>query len=105
MNPSCFTLPEKGQQGDIIFPYIHGPSYHNHDLSIFKNWNFSEDKRFQFRFSMFNFLNHPLQRLEDENIRLRFDNGVMTNDRFGKFDDDPRKVGRRIIQLGFKFFF
>lgn len=105
INPDCFAIPEYGTQGTINFPYLKGPSYHNHDLSIFKNFNFDEDRRLQVRFSAFNFLNHPLKRLEDENLVLRFENGVMINDRFGRFDDDPRKVGRRIMQIGIKFYF
>jgi hypothetical protein len=105
INPACFGISERGVNGDSMFPYIKGPSYHNHDLSIFKNFSFTEDKRLQVRFSAYNFLNHPLKRLEGENLNMTFDNGVQSNSRFGRYDDDARKVGRRIIQLGFKFFF
>mgnify|MGYP000902157694 CR=1 FL=1 len=105
LNPSCFAIPEYGTQGVVNFPYIKGPSYTNHDLSIFKNFNFDEDRRLQVRVSAFNFLNHPQKRLESENIALRFENGEMINDRFGRYDEDPRKVGRRMMQIGIKFYF
>jgi hypothetical protein len=59
-NPSCFTLPAAGTQGDIIWPYIKGPAFFNSDLAIYKDFLFKEHQKIEFRFSAFNFLNHPL---------------------------------------------
>jgi hypothetical protein len=105
MNPACFTIPQRGSNGNGVFPYIKGPSYWNHDLSLFKNFSFSEDRKLQVRFSAFNFLNHPLRRLEARNLELTFQNGILANERFGRYDPDARKVGRRIMQIGVKFMF
>lgn len=58
-NPSCFAPPPPGSQGDIIWPYIHGPAFFNSDLGVFKNFHITERQTVQFRFSAFNFLNHP----------------------------------------------
>src|ERR1039457_3436018 len=60
-NPSCFAPPTPGHNGDVIWPYIHGPAFFNSDLAIYKRFNFQEHKRVELRFSAFNFLNHPLQ--------------------------------------------
>jgi len=70
-NPNCFTSPIPagedangnfipGKNGPPIWPYIHGPAYMNHDLSLYKNFKIRESKGVQFRMNAFNFLNHPL---------------------------------------------
>jgi len=105
INGSCFALPSPGHNGSFIFPYAKGPAYINHDLSMFKNFNFTESKKLQFRFSAYNFLNHPISSFlpSDPNLNLNFNAaGLMTNTRFGFADS---KVGHRIIQLAVKFYF
>ncbi|MGA2580038.1 MAG: TonB-dependent receptor [Bryobacteraceae bacterium] len=59
-NPGCFAPPTGGAQGDIIWPYIKGPAFFNSDLAIYKDFLFKEHQKVEFRFSAFNFLNHPL---------------------------------------------
>ena len=59
-NPACFAPPTGGQDGDIIWPYIKGPAFFNSDLAIYKDFTFKEHHKVEFRFSAFNFLNHPL---------------------------------------------
>jgi hypothetical protein len=71
-NPNCFTSPIPagqngiggtlipGKNGQPVWPYIHGPAYLNHDLSLYKNFAITETKSIQFRMNAFNFLNHPL---------------------------------------------
>ena len=59
-NPACFALPSPGQQGTLIWPYIHAPAYFDSDLGIFKNFQITERQKVQFRLSAINFLNHPL---------------------------------------------
>ncbi len=59
-NPSCFTAPSGGQNGDLIWPYIKGPSFVNSDLAIYKDFLFKEHQKVELRFSAFNFLNHAL---------------------------------------------
>lgn len=111
INLSCIAPPRlrpngTWETGPYIWPYLRGPSFFNHDLSIFKSWNFSESKRLQFRVSAFNFLNHPLKTLTDSNLNLSYDNGRITADSlklFGRYTDN--KVGRRQIQMALKFYF
>jgi len=70
-NPNCFTTPIPagetatgqfipGKNGQSVWPYIHGPAYMSHDLSLYKNFAITETKAVQFRMNAFNFPNHPL---------------------------------------------
>jgi hypothetical protein len=85
-NPSCFTIPAQGQQGDIIWPYIRGPAFFDTDLGIFKTFHITERQSLQFRFSAFNFVNHPLPSFAttsndntDVDMTLNFGTGGTTN--------------------------
>jgi hypothetical protein len=105
INGNCFAPPTPGHNGSNIFPYIKGPAFLNSDVSLFKNFNFSEQKKIQFRFSAYNFLNHPITSFVngDNNYNLTFDaNGKLSNPRFGFAD---WKTGHRLIQLALKFYF
>ena len=104
INGSCFALPTPGHNGGIIMPEMFGPWFFNSDLSLFKNFQVKEHQRLQFRFSAYNFLNHPLYSFgTDNNLNLSFDaNGKQTNQQFGYATN---KVGRRIIQLAIKYYF
>ncbi len=104
-NPRCFELPTPGQNGSYIFPDLRGPAYVNHDFGLFKNFNFANSRKIQFRASFTNLFNHP-QRFMDDNraLKLDYQNGVLNNAGFGVLPTD-RKYGRRIIQLALKFYF
>ena len=105
INGACFAPPRPGVNGPVVIPPAYGPALVSHDISVFKNWQLSEVKRIQFRASAFNFANHPLAtfRPGDPNLILNFDAaGKVTNPRFGFTD---LKTGRRVIQLGVKFYF
>jgi hypothetical protein len=105
LNPSCFALPSFGQNGNYIFPDIRGPGYMNHDFGLFKNFNFANSRKFQFRASFTNLFNHPQRFLDDNtNLKLDYTNGVLTNSQFGVLPQN-RKYGRRIIQLAWKYYF
>src|SRR5687767_15630894 len=56
-----------------LFPYTTlFRSYMNHDLGVFKNFNFAGARKFQFRASFTNVLNHPQRYLDDAiNLKLR----------------------------------
>jgi hypothetical protein len=105
INGNCFAVPTPGHNGPFILPYIKGPAFLNSDLSLFKNFNFSEQKKLQFRISGYNFLNHPITSFVngDNNLNLSFDaSGKLSNSRFGYAD---WKTGHRVIQLAVKFYF
>ncbi|MDP8979180.1 MAG: carboxypeptidase-like regulatory domain-containing protein [Acidobacteriota bacterium] len=105
INGNCFAPPTPGHNGPIIMPYLHGPAFFNQDISMFKDFNITEHQKLQFRFSGYNFLNHPLTSFisGDNNFNLSFDNnGKLSNPRFGYAD---WKIGHRIIQLAVKYNF
>jgi len=107
VNGSCFALPTvQGGNGPIVMPEMFGPAFFNSDLSLFKNFQFSESRKLQLRFSAYNFLNHPLWSFRNgsNNLNLNFagDTGKLSNDSFGLATE---KLGHRIIQLAIKFYF
>jgi hypothetical protein len=107
VNGSCFALPTiPGGNGPITLPEVFGPSFFNSDLSLFKNFQFSESRKLQLRFSAYNFMNHPLWSFRNgsNNLNLNFDGttGQLANDKFGIATE---KLGHRIIQLAIKFYF
>ncbi|MDX2150188.1 MAG: carboxypeptidase-like regulatory domain-containing protein [Bryobacteraceae bacterium] len=104
-NGNCFASPSRGANGDYVFPYLKGPSFMNHDLSLFKNFSLSETRRLQFRASAFNFLNHPLWSFQgnDANLYVSWNaDGTVRNPRFGYADT---KYGNRVVQLALKYTF
>jgi hypothetical protein len=105
-NPSCFTAPTPGHNGNFIFPYIKGQAYTNHDLSLFKNFNIgSKGQKLQFRTSAYNVFNHPIAFPDPTtNLTLNFTNGVLSNPEFAK-KNEGNKFGRRIIQLALRYSF
>jgi len=84
-NPACFSLPTAlgiGNNGNLVFPYMKGEPYFNHDLSLFKTFPINETKRVQFRAVANNFLNHPLHSFTDNNAELNLNfnaNSQLTN--------------------------
>ena len=74
-NPSCFTAPTGGKDGNLVWPYIKGPAFFNSDLAIYKDFIIRESKKAEFRISAFNFLNHPLEQFNQggaADINLNF---------------------------------
>ena len=113
INGACFSISTTpGVNGPIVLPEIFGPWFFNSDLSMFKNWQISESKKLQFRFSAYNFLNHPIWSFSgagpgSNSTYLDFGPGangtaVNTNAAFGY---TPIKLGNRIVQLALKFYF
>jgi hypothetical protein len=107
INGNCFGAPGVGHNGSFIFPYIKGPAFFDSDLSLFKNFQISESKKVQFRFSAYNWLNHPLTSFNpaggDGNLTLSLTKtGTLNNPTFGYAD---YLNGNRSVQLTLKFFF
>jgi hypothetical protein len=110
INGNCFApFATPGQQGTYIFPALTGPGFFDTDLSVFKNftWGASETKKLQFRFSGYNFLNHPVSTFisGDPGLNLKFDpSGNLVqpgpNTTFGYANN---KTGHRIVQMMAKF--
>ena len=57
-NPAVFASPANGSFGDFRRNSIYGPGIANFNMSLFKNFNFTENTRLQLRFEAFNVFNH-----------------------------------------------
>jgi hypothetical protein len=65
-NAKCFETPTtQGVNGPVIWPYIKGPAFFVSDLAMMRNFKIAESQSIQFRVSAFNFLNHPLDQLNE----------------------------------------
>jgi hypothetical protein len=111
INPACFALPTQiGQNGPTVMPAIYGPAFFNADMGLFKNFQIRESMKFQLRFNAYNFLNHPLDSFNGNNLTLGFagDNKTVNtyltggNSLFGTVTE---KQGHRVIQVAAKFYF
>ncbi len=97
INGACFAAPtQPGANGPIRIPAVRGPWFVNSDLSGFKNFRITESKKLQFRFSAYNFLNHPIR---------SFTGGNELTLGSSAFGFAPNKYGHRIISLAAKFYF
>jgi hypothetical protein len=117
-NPSCFTVPAQGQNGSLIWPYIHGPAFFNSDLAIYKNFDmsrFREGQSLQLRFSAFNFLNHPnkqfnLNGTTDTSLNFSVPNDPnhglsLTNTNASTTGSPLYRAGFRIVEFAIKYYF
>ena len=109
LNGNCFALPTTpGTNGPVVLPEYFGPWFWTSDLSLFKNFQMKESQKFQFRFSAYNFMNHPIWSFSGSgyganSLYLNY-NGSTTNSNSG-FGVAPLKVGNRILQLAVKYYF
>ena len=94
-NTACFADVPAGvvRPGNAGRGTILGPGFQNWNISLFKNFNFTERWKFQLRGESFNFVNHPNPNAPTVGI---------TSSLYGKITGfhDPR-----IIQLGAKLYF
>ena len=66
-NTQAFTPRLDGTFGNSARDMLYGPPTFNVDASLGKNWLFNEHYNLQFRFEMFNALNHPIMGNPDTN--------------------------------------
>jgi hypothetical protein len=59
INTNCFVLPARGTYGNGGRNIILGPGYFNTNLSLMKDFHFTESRYLQFRVEFFNAFNHP----------------------------------------------
>ena len=98
INPAAFSQPTNFTFGDAprFFANLHGPRYFDWDMAIQKNWKLHESKSVQFRFEMFNALNHPDFFQPDTNL------GDVSAGNFGRITSAYQA---RTAQLAAKFYF
>jgi hypothetical protein len=129
MKATCFGVPLPGSptsgqyalssnpsgQGVYRLPYIHGPAYMQHNISLFKHFAAGEGKDIELRASAFNFLNHPLVSFNNnDNSNLNLGNVLnavpgqaLTQAQLGykNFGIANVKYGSRLMELSAKYTF
>ena len=112
-NTACFAAPAAGTQGTQMWPFIHGPSVINSDMSLFKTFQLTESKKIQFRLQAYNFLNHANAAFnvqDNSDIKLNFStnggaNPSATNTNTATTGHPKFEQGNRLIELAVKFYF
>jgi hypothetical protein len=96
---SVFTDPAPGAWGNLPHNAVRGPGRDNWNLSLFKNFAFTERFRLEFRAETFNTFNHTQFRGDEQGGGISRD---ISNGDFGQITGafDPRQ-----IQLGLKLIF
>ena len=92
-NPKAFVLPAAGTFGNAGRNSLRGVGSINWDAGLRKDFAFSDTKRFQFRWELYNLMNHP--NWSDPN----------TTPTSGSFGRVQSKTGNRSMQFGLKYFF
>jgi hypothetical protein len=114
VNPLGFGLPLPGSNGVFRLPYLRGPAYLDHDVTVLKNLAMGEGKNLQLRMAAFNVFNHPLVSFNSNdttNLQLGFQNAtagqaltsnVLLHQDFGIANI---KVGNRLVEFEAKYSF
>ena len=92
-NPAAFAIPALGTYGNFGRNVIVGPGSYNLDFALFKGFRFRERRELQYRWEMFNALNHA--NLGDPRANI----GTV---RPGQIDTTSAP---RIMQMGLRFVF
>jgi len=92
-NPAAFSLPAAGQWGTLTKGAVRGPGRDNWNISLFKNFAFTETRGLEFRVESFNTFNHT-----------QF-NGVSTTFTASNFGQVTSVFDPRVFQLGMKLHF
>jgi hypothetical protein len=108
-NIAAFALQPLGRYGNAGRNVAQGPGIFDWDFSTLKNFNFTEKRYLQFRFEVFNFLNHP--NFGDPNLTLgnnRLDAGgvpIVGTGSFGTISNTRTGIDMRELQFSLKLIF
>jgi len=107
-DPSNVSIPQNNTFGTCSVGNIRGPHYSNVDMSLHKEFPFTESKRLEFRFEALNAFNHPVLTFSGGPANGSFDpaNPVTGpnpgNQFFGRITGSQ---GARQLQFALKFIF
>jgi hypothetical protein len=106
-NPSCFSAPYEGHNGSFHLPYIHGPSYFNDELGLFKDFKIHEAQKLELRFQGFDFLNRSQDKYQqyDSSLYLNLVNQGTAPQNASTAGVTTTRTGHRSIQLAAKYYF
>jgi hypothetical protein len=106
-NPTCFTAPYEGHNGSFHLPYIHGPSYFNDELGLFKDFKIHEAQKLELRFQGFDFLNRSQDKYQqyDSSLYLGYTNINAAPTNASTAGVTTTRTGHRTIQVAAKYYF
>ena len=106
VQPGSFAVPAPGSFGDFHRNTIYGPGIANFNMSLFKNFNFTENTRIQLRFEAFNVFNHTQWGNMNNNLSAPYGrNHTFSGANAGSSGQITSARDPRQLQLGGKFYF
>ncbi|HMH12680.1 MAG TPA: carboxypeptidase regulatory-like domain-containing protein [Edaphobacter sp.] len=104
-NPAVFASPANGSFGNFRRNSIYGPGVNNWDMSLFKNFIFTENMRLQLRFEGFNVFNHTQWGTVNNNLSAPTPGTPFSGANAGSSGQITSTRDPRQLQLGGKFYF
>ena len=104
-NPAAFASPAPGSFGNFGRNTIYGPGILNFNMSLFKNFNFTENTRIQLRFEAFNVFNHTQWANINTNLSAPTFQTSFSGANAGSSGQITSARDPRQLQLGGKFYF
>lgn len=100
-NTSVFQLPATGTVGNSAKTLFRGPGVNNWDLVTYKQFPIHEQTRIEFRWELYNVLNHTQFSNVDTTARFT-PAGAQTNPTFGQLS---AAANPRLMQFALRFYF
>ncbi len=104
-NPLLFGRPADGTLGNTGTGLIRGPGIHNWDMSLFKNFAFTERIRVQLRAEFFNIWNHTQYASVNTGLSVPNPGQAVTEATRGRLGEVTDTRDPRNLQLGLKLYF
>jgi hypothetical protein len=101
-NTSVFQMPAVGTYGTAARTVFRGPGTNNWDVAVYKQFPIHEQVRLQFRWELYNVLNHTQFTAVDATARFNPATGVQSSPTFGQY---TAAAGPRIMQFALRFYF
>jgi hypothetical protein len=104
-NPAAFASPALGTYGNFRRNSIYGPGVDNWNMSLFKNFNFTENTRIQLRFEAYNVFNHTQWGTVNNGLVAPTPGTQFSGAYAGSSGQITSARDPRLLQLGGKFYF
>ncbi len=104
-NPAAFAVPANGTYGNFRRNSIYGPGVDNWNMSLFKNFNFTENTRIQLRFEAYNVFNHTQWGTINNGLSAPTPGTPFSGANAGASGQITSARDPRLLQLGGKFYF
>ncbi|MGA3227503.1 MAG: carboxypeptidase regulatory-like domain-containing protein [Acidobacteriaceae bacterium] len=104
-NPAAFASPANGSYGNFRRNSIYGPGVDNWNMSLFKNFNFTENTRIQLRFEAYNVFNHTQWGTINNGLSAPTAGTPFSGANAGSSGQITSTRDPRLLQLGGKFYF